>query len=63
MLVTYQFGDTWTLANLRSVFLAGMIGTSVPALLLFFFDDDQTLGGISEVGLGLGLNWTMSGHV
>jgi MFS family permease len=48
VLFTYVFDDTWHLDNVRNVFLAGMIATSVPALLLFFYDDHQTLGWKSE---------------
>ena len=41
-------GDSWKLENVRDVFLAGMIATSLPAVLLFFYDDNATLGRQSE---------------
>jgi len=48
LLFQFVWGNTWKLDNVRNVFLAGIIGTSVPAMLLFFFDDSLTLGAVSE---------------
>ena len=48
VLFVYVFNDTWHLDNVRNVFLAGMIATTVPAILLFFYDDHMTLGWKSE---------------
>lgn len=48
LLFQFVWGNTWKLSSVRNVFLAGIIGTAVPALLLFFFDDKRTLGNVSE---------------
>ena len=41
-------GPTWKLQAVRNVFLAGIVGTALPACLLFFFDDKRTLDAVSE---------------
>ena len=48
LLFQYVWGNTWKLQAVRNVFLAGIVGTALPACLLFFFDDKRTLDAVSE---------------
>lgn len=48
LLFHFAYDDKWSLDSLRNVFFAGMVATAVPACLLFFFDDNKTLGERSQ---------------
>ena len=48
MLAFWLLGNTWTLPELRLVFLVGLGLSLLPCLLLLFFTDDAALGEASE---------------
>lgn len=43
-----RYGDNWDYDAVRNVFAVAMVGTAVPAVILFFFDDLKTLGRVSQ---------------
>ena len=51
--IFFARGDTWTLRELRIVFIVGQIACIFPSVVLFFFDDKLALGDQSE-GAGSG---------
>ena len=46
--IFFARGDTWTLRELRIVFIAGQVACIFPTVVLFFFDDKLALGEQSE---------------